>query len=162
MKIIVATDKNTNVRYGYCGNSGFSWFAPLVSDSIISMSADRADKRVEELKKQQLIRLFRQDMDGVGIEAVTVNLNGFTITVEDGFPVICRKKNDEPMLTSDYLEDVIKKADKIQKQSDQKMEFRLLCFELEMVARKVQLYLLTQQLTPSERQALCGQKMQSS
>jgi hypothetical protein len=84
MKVIVATEKATGTRYGYCKNSGVDWFAPgLTSLNVAKLPQSKAEERIRELRLQELVRLFRKEKDGVATDCETVNLHGFTLSTED-------------------------------------------------------------------------------
>ena len=83
---IIATENATGQRYAYCINSGVDWFAPLPCLTVAALPLPKAEKRIGELKLQQLVRLFRKEKDGIGSDCETVNLHGFTLSTEQAMP----------------------------------------------------------------------------
>lgn len=83
-KVIVATEKATGKRYGYCINSGVDWFAPgLTGLCTAALPIQKAEERIRQLTMQELVRMFRTEKEGQNYDCETVNLKGFTLTLED-------------------------------------------------------------------------------
>jgi hypothetical protein len=84
MRVIVATEKTTGRRFGYCVVSGIGWFAPgLCHLAVARWQHKRAAETIENLRLLGVAVLFRKENDGTIDDPEMIRLDKFSLTIED-------------------------------------------------------------------------------